>query len=140
MGSVSGELRMLVSRLTSLFILLAAAAPASGEPPFETKTICRTAIASIMGRDPKLVQATDAADGVVVLIYLRPIDNFVWTYRCRLEDNRVVWADEPGRWREGAKDDKIFFEILGAGAQLRIIADHVDGSTTQQLFNRDLIQ
>jgi len=130
---------MLVSRLTSLSILLAAAASASGKPPFETKTICRTAIASIMGRDPKLVQATDAA-GVVVLIYVRPIDNFVWTYRCRLEDNRVVWADEPGRWREGAKDDKIFFEILGAGAQLRIIADHVDGSTTRQLFDRDLIQ
>ena len=28
---------------------------------------------------------------------------------------------QPGRWRDSAKDDKIFFEIVGAGAQLRII-------------------
>jgi hypothetical protein len=39
------------------------------------------------------------------------MDNFVWTYRCRVEGNRVVWASEPGRWRDGPKDDEIFFEL-----------------------------
>ena len=128
-----------VSRLTALSILLASSSVASAEPPFEAKAICRTAIASIMDRDPKLIQTTDAPDGVVVLTYVRPIDNFVWTYRCRVEGDRVVWADEPGRWREGARDDKVFFEVLGAGAQLRIIANHTDGTTTRQLFDRDMI-
>jgi hypothetical protein len=67
----------------------------------------------------------------VVLTYVRPIDNFVWTYRCRLEGDRVVWADEPARWRDGTRDDKVSFEIVGAGKQLRIIARHADGSTTR---------
>src|ERR1700736_872019 len=90
-------------RLLAFPILLAFAPSASANPAFETKAVCRTAIAVIMDRDPKLVRATDAPDGVVVLTYARPFDNFVFTYRCRLEGDRVVWADEPGRWRDGAK-------------------------------------
>ena len=120
-------------------ILLVLAQAASASPAFEAKAICRTAIAVVMDRDLKLFQATDAPDGVVVLTYARPFDNFVWTYQCRLDGNRVIWADEPGRWRQDAKDDKIFFEVVGTGAQLRIIITRVNGSTTQQLFDRDKI-
>ena len=116
-----------------------AASPAAAEPSFDTRAICRTAIAAITGRDLKLFQAADAPDGVVALTYARPFDNFVWAYHCRLDGNRVIWADEPGRWRQEPKDDKIFFEIIGAGAQLRIVNTHVNGSTTQELFDRDVI-
>jgi hypothetical protein len=115
-------------------------APTSAEPSFDPPAICRTAIASIMDRDPKLIQSRTAPDGVVMLTYLRPIDNFVWAYRCRLEGNRVVWANEPGRWRDNAKDDRIFFEVVGAGAQLRIIDNHANGTTTQELFDRTKIE
>lgn len=121
-------------------VLLAASLQASAAPPFESRAICRTAIASIMGRDPKQIQTTSAPDGVVLLTYVRPIDNFVWAYRCRLQDNRIVWANDPGRWREDVLDDKVFFEIVGAGMQLRIIENHVDGTTTRQLFDRDMIE
>ena len=120
-------------------ISIAVPSTASAEGPFEAKAICRTAIAAITGRDLKLFQATDAPDGVIALTYVRPFDNFVWAYHCRLEGNRVIWADEPGRWRQDAKDDKLFFEVVGAGAQLRIIKTRVDGSTTQELFDRDKI-
>jgi hypothetical protein len=128
-----------VDRLLALSILLASAPAVSAEPSFEAAAICRTAIASLMGRDPRLLQTSGAADGVVVLTYARPIDNFVWTYRCRIEGDRVIWADEPGRWRQGAKDDKVSFEVLSAGTQLRIIATHADGSTTRLLFDREMI-
>jgi hypothetical protein len=110
------------------------------EPSFEPEAICRTAIASIMGRDPKIVRVTLVAGDVLFLSYVRPIDNFVWDYRCKIQGNRVVWASEPGRWREDPKDDKVFFEIVGGGKQLRIIEDHGDGSTTRELFERDQIQ
>lgn len=93
-----------------------------------------------MDRDPKAIQTTRTTDGVLLLIYVRPIDNFIWTYRCRIEGNRIVWANEPGRWRDDPKDDKVFFEVVGAGAQLRIIENHADGSTANQLFDRDMIQ
>src|SRR3954451_1692005 len=117
-------------------------APATAEvaPPYAPEAICRTAIASIMGRDPKIVQVTRIAGDILFLSYVRPIDNFVWDYRCKIEGNRVVWASEPGRWREDVKDDKVFFEIVGDGKQLRIIEDHGDGSVTQELFERDQIQ
>ncbi|MEA2822720.1 MAG: hypothetical protein QOJ86_4724 [Bradyrhizobium sp.] len=107
---------------------------------FEPEAICRTAIASIMDRDPKLVRVTRIAGDILFLSYVRPIDNFVWDYRCKIEGNRVVWASEPGRWREEAKDDKVFFEIVGDGKQLRIIENHGDGSATKELFERDQIQ
>jgi hypothetical protein len=113
---------------------------AADAAPFEPEAICRTAIASIMGRDPKLLQVTRVAGDILFLSYVRPIDNFVWDYRCKIQDNRVVWASEPGRWREDPKDDKVFFEIVGDGKQLRIIEDHGDGSPTKELFERDQIQ
>ena len=120
-------------------ISIAATSPASAEPTFDTKAICRTAIAAITGRDVKLFQATDApeGDGIIALTYARPFDNFVWAYHCRLEGNRVIWADEPGRWRQDAKDDKISFEVIGSGAQLRIDKTPVNGAATHEVFDRD---
>ena len=122
-----------------LAIWIAAPACAFAEGTFDAKAICRTAIAAITGRDLKLFQATDAPDGVVALTYARPFDNFVWAYHCRLEGNRVIWADEPGRWRQEAKDDRIFFEVVGDGAQLRIIRTPANGPSTQELFDREKI-
>ena len=128
-----------IVRLLAFPILLALAPAASADPAFETKAVCRTAIAVIMDRDPKLVQATDATDGVVVLTYARPFDNFVLTYRCRLEGNRVIWADEPGRWRDDVKDDKVSFEIVG---HRRPPSHHRQTAPmalpSQELFDRDL--
>jgi hypothetical protein len=94
---------------------LAVADPA---PSFEPEAICTTALASIMGRDPKIVRVTLVAGDVLFLSYVRPIDNFVWDYRCKIQGNRVIWGSEPGRWREDPKDDKVFFEIVGDGRQL----------------------
>jgi hypothetical protein len=128
-----------VSLLIAILMLSASRSPASAAPPFETEAICRTAIASMTDRNPKIMQVSRTDGDVLFLTYVRPIDNFVWTYRCRIEGNRVVWATEPGRWRQGPKDDEILFEIVEGGRQLRIIENHRDGSTTRQLFNRDAI-
>src|SRR5450756_2595409 len=127
-------------RLMTLPMLFAGLSPASAAPAFEVEAICRTAIAAIMDRDPKTMKVTKTADDVLILTYDRPIDNFIWTYRCRIEGNRVVWASEPGRWRQDPKDDKIFFEIVDSGNQLRIIESHGDGASTKWLFDRDAIR
>jgi len=126
-------------RVTALAMLLAGISRASAAPPFEPEAICRTALASITGRDPKTMQVTLSRGDVLFLTYTRPIDYFVRTYRCRVEGNRVTWADEPGRWRDGPKDGKLLFEVVGGGKQLRIIDVHVDGSSTSELFDRDAI-
>ena len=131
---------LFVFRLIALAMPFASMSQASAAPAFEVEAICRTAIASIMDRDPKMMQLTLTAGDVVFLTYVRPIDNFVWTYRCRIEGNRVVWATEPGRWRDDPKDEKVFFEVIDGGKQLRIIEDHGDGSSTKQVFDRGAIQ
>jgi hypothetical protein len=128
-----------VSQLIIFTMLSASISPASAEPAFGVEAICRTAIASIAGRDPKIMQVTRTVGDVLFLTYVRAMDNFVWTYRCRVEGNRVVWATEPGRWRDDPKDDKVFFEVIDAGKQLRIIESHGDGSSTEQVFGRDTI-
>ena len=130
---------LFVSKLITFTMLSASASLASATPTFEVEAICRTAIASIMGRDPKLMQVTLTTGDILFLTYVRPTDNFVWTYRCRIEGNRVIWATEPGRWRDDPKDDEVFFEVVGAEKQLRIIDNHRDGSSTKQLFDRDTI-
>jgi hypothetical protein len=130
--------RLLAFPILLVLILLALAPAVSASQAFETKAICRTAIAVIMDRDPKLVQAQDAPDGIVVLTYARPFDNFIFTYRCRIEGDRVVWADDPGRWRDDAKDAKVSFEVAGTGDRLRITVSRNNGPTVQQLFDREL--
>jgi hypothetical protein len=125
--------------LIILTILSASLSPASADPAFAVDAIYRTAIAPIAGRDPKIMQVTRTVDDVLFLAYVRAMDNFIWTYRCRVDGNRVVWASEPGRRRDDPKDDKVFFDVVGSGTQRRIIENHGDRSTTKQLFDRDTI-
>src|SRR5579863_6395411 len=96
-------------------------------PLFEPEAICRAAIAAIKDRDPKAIKVALTKGDVFFLTYARPIDSFVWTYRCRIEGNRVVWADEPGRWRNDPKDDRISFEAIDAGAHLQITVTQRNG-------------
>ncbi len=126
-------------RLIVLAMVSASIAPAAAAPAFEAGAICRTAVASITGRNPKIMQVTRTVGDVMYLAYVRPIDNFVWNYRCRIEGNRVIWATEPGRWREDPKDGQILFEDVGAGKQLRIITNRRNGSSTNELFDRNKI-
>jgi hypothetical protein len=133
-----------MDRAKTFATVLLVAWPATGSfvaaaPLYEPEAICRTAIAAIKDRDPKLVKVALIRGDVYFLTYTRPIDSFVWTYRCRIEGSRVVWADEPGRWRNDPKDDKISFEAIDAGARLQIIATHRNGQSEKQLFDRDKI-
>lgn len=130
---------LFILRVVTFSILLAGTAPASAEPAFKVEAICRTAIGAIMDRDPKMMEISLTAGDVLFLTYVRPIDNFVWTYRCRIEGNRVLWANEPGRWRDDPKDEKVFFEIVDGGKKLRIIKDNGGGSSIKLLFDREMI-
>jgi hypothetical protein len=128
-----------VLRPIAIAIMSAIMSPASGAPAFGVEAICRTAIAAIKDRDPKTMQVTRVSGDVLFLAFVRPIDNFLFDYRCRIEGNRVLWASEPGRWRDDLQDGRLFFEVIDGGKQLRIIEDRGDGSRTNHLFDRDAI-
>ena len=62
----------LTLRLMTASVLFASLSPASAAEPFEPEAICRAAIASIAGRDPKAMQVTRVAGNVLFLSYVRP--------------------------------------------------------------------
>jgi hypothetical protein len=115
-------------------------AVAAAASPIEPELICRAAIGSLMDRDPRLFRLTRTDGDILFLSYVRPIDNFDWTYRCRIKGNRVIWASEPGRWRENPNDDKVSFEIVAGGKQIRIINDRGDGPPTKEIFDLDKVR
>jgi hypothetical protein len=125
-----------VSRFVAAAMSCLLLSDASAAPAFEAEAICRAAIGFLMDRDPKAMQVSRIAGDVIFLTYLRPIDNFVWTYRCRIDGNRVAWGSEPGRWRDQPSDAKVSFEIVGAADQLRIIENRANGAVRKQLFDR----
>jgi hypothetical protein len=108
--------------------------------PLEPELICRAAIGSLTDRDPRLFRLTRTDGDILFLSYVRSIDNFDWTYRCRIRGNRVIWASEPGRWREDPKDDAVSFEVVAGGKQISIINDHGGESPTTELFDLDKIR
>jgi hypothetical protein len=133
-----------MDRIRNFGAVLLVAWPATGSlvaaaPLYEPEAICRAAIGAIKDRDPKSLKVAMVRDGVFFLTYTRPIDSYVWTYRCRIEGSRVVWADEPGRWRNEPKDDSISFEAIDAGAHLQIIVTRRNGLSGKQVFDREKV-
>ena len=126
-----------IAQSLTFLILLASVTPAPAGTAFENAAIYRSAVAAVTDRDPKLVHAKDADGGVVALTYARPVDNFVFAYRCRIDGDRVVWGDNPGRWRDGPKDAKVSFEVVG-NDRLRIVINRPKGKPVEQLFDREL--
>jgi hypothetical protein len=130
---------LFLARLALFAALFAPMSPAAAEPLFEREAICRATIAAIADRDPKAVKVARTVGEVVFLTYDRPVDNFVWAYRCRIDDHRVIWASEPGRWRDAPKDDQISFDVVGAGRQLRITVRRRNGAIASEVYDRDQI-
>jgi hypothetical protein len=108
--------------------------------PLEPELICRAAIGSVTDHDPKVFRLTRTDGDILFLTYVRPIDNFDRTYRCRIMGNRVIWASEPGRWRENPTDAKISFEIVTDGKQIRIINDRGGRTPTKAVFDLDKVR
>ena len=72
--------------------------------------ICRAAIAAIMGHEPRIIKVDKSADGVDYLSYIRD-DGTLWSYRCKISGNEIIWASDTGRWRTDSLDEKIVYKI-----------------------------
>lgn len=87
-------------------IILASSAYPAWSQPVSAAMICRAAIAAIMGRDPEIIRVVRTESDVQFLTYARPSDKKRWSNRCRVEGNLVMWAEEPGRWRDDQETRK----------------------------------
>lgn len=81
------------------------------KPSVPAKSICKAAVATVMGRPASIISATEKAGGEVALSYTRADDGSVWKYKCKLDGDRVVWATEGGRWRTHPDDGVVRYTI-----------------------------
>ena len=73
-----------------------------------------------MGRDVDTIGQYDTASGISYVQYVRPSDDTLWRYRCKLSGDRVIWAgvdmdgpnSGPGRWRDDPRDSVVRYEAM----------------------------
>ncbi|WP_319587778.1 hypothetical protein [uncultured Desulfobulbus sp.] len=99
---------------------------------FSQQLICKAAIGTLMGRDPSTMTITKVEDAVTYLHYIRKNDGSKWTYRCKIEGDRVIWASDTGRWRTDPQDESDTF--TSSGNSLTIYEKYSDGSSTIKTF------
>ncbi|MDF2809054.1 MAG: hypothetical protein K0S56_85 [Microvirga sp.] len=127
------------SHIAVFGLLLATEATATETQAAVPNEICRAAIGAVMGRDPSIMR-TRPGDGIIYVSYKRPVDGKVWSYRCRLEGNKVFWASEEGRWRNEPIDGVITFDILNAGRTVKILEVSVDGIKSEATYPRSKLR
>lgn len=93
---------------------------------FSDQQICIATIAATMGKDPSIIKIDSIKGNVTRLSYYRKYDGKHWAYRCKLEENRAIWASDTGRWRTDQYDSKITFSVNGDN--LNISEKYSDGS------------
>lgn len=100
--------------------------------------ICKATAAMTFGRDYKIMKLDKVdVEGIAYVHYNRPSDNSRWAIKCRLEDDRVLWAsdnpDSLGRWRNHPADEVITYSINGNKLNLKQV--YSDGSADNSTYN-----
>lgn len=106
----------------------------AASPIFSEEQICKAGIASIMGRSPAIMKTTKKDHGVVHFYYIRKNDGTKWSYRCKLNGAKIIWASDTGRWRNDPRDEAISYRINDES--LEIIQSFSDGTTLNEKFKR----
>ncbi|MBK0032727.1 hypothetical protein IBT47_10585 [Erwinia sp. S43] len=90
---------------------------------FSEAEVCKATIAFEFGKNPGIIDAA-SGDGYISLQYIRPDDETLWKYHCRVQSgNKILWrtagsASEPnyiGRWRNDPMDPTITYSVSGDG-------------------------
>lgn len=76
---------------------------------FTYSDISRYAITSIMGQPAKTIKVSKA-DDLYFVSYVRKSDKQKFDYKIKFEENKILWANSDGRWRDSEYDEKITFE------------------------------
>ncbi len=99
-------------------LALVACAVQAQAAEYSTVDLCKAAIAVEMGRDAKSMK-TETAGETPEIFYNRKDDGKKFSYRCKVQDNRIVWRTyfpeerEWGRWRDGEYDATVTYTVKG---------------------------
>lgn len=128
-------------QIAGLLIMLASVASlsqqvAAGE--ITSEQICRASIGIVMGQEPSIVKAYKTESDTIYLSYVRPADGSEWKYRCKIDGNKVAWAGETGRWRNGPDDESITFTVKSGGVE--VVDTYSDGSAMTEFYSAEQLK
>jgi len=93
-----------------LMFLIAVQPTISFARAISQEDICKASIATIMGRDLSIMKTDSIQGDVVYLSYIRSNDGTRWSYKCKLDGNKIIWGNADGRWRT---EELITFTVSG---------------------------
>lgn len=88
---------------------------------FSETDVCKAMIAFEFGKEPGIIDAVNTG-GFIALQYIRPDDETLWKYHCKVQSgNKILWrsagsSSEPGyvgRWRNDPMDPTITYSVSG---------------------------
>jgi hypothetical protein len=105
---------------------------------FSQEQICKAAIGTIMRRDPSTIKISKTEAGVTYLSYVRENDGTNWAYRCKLENEKIIWATDTGRWRTHPEDSVITYSETAQ--EIKIVEFYGDGSSISNIYTELQLQ
>lgn len=100
--------------------------------------ICKAAIATVMAKDPAIIQARPAGDGTITLSYVKSSDRSTWSYKCKTSGNQIMWGSLSGRWRNDPMDGKVSFQKKDG--TLSVQEKYSDGSVNERIFEANSLK
>lgn len=100
---------------------------------FTYEDVARYTMASVMGQAPKIIKAIKN-DDLYYVSYTRKSDKQKFEYKIKFDDDKILWANIDGRWRDSKYDEKISF--TENGDKLNIIQTFSDGSEDVQEYQK----
>jgi hypothetical protein len=104
---VFGVVSTIVERLQGVASVIA---DGSTAPRVSNTNLCRAGIALTMGRPLQSLTGNES-NGIVTVSYVRQLDSSEWSYRCRIEGDKIIWGNVNGRWRTGPADDILRYSV-----------------------------
>jgi len=105
--------------------------PSSQAEYFDRELIAKAVISSIMGRPLKNVKSKKQNE-IYFVSYVRQEDNQSFSYKVKIEGNRIIWGSPDGRWMDHRLDEKITF--IETKEHLKIRETYSDGSFSNYEF------
>jgi len=99
---------------------------------FTYSQICKAGIGTVMGRDPETMFAGVDGRDFLLISYKREKGGELFTYKCRIIDNRIYWGNVDGRWRDDSTDSTLTFYT--EGERLFVQDRFPDGSSILEQF------
>lgn len=99
-----------------------------------TKTeIAKYTISAIMNQPTEIMNVKDKS-GIHFVSYTRKDDGKKFSYKIKINGDKVTWGNSTGRWRDTKFDEKI--KYVEQGNELKIIQTFQDGSKIVKEFKK----